>query len=120
MDTLFLVSLIVSAVFGIGFLFIPGPMLGPFGVTLNATATTFARLFGSTLISFAILLWFARQSKVIMLKKGLVYSLFTYYLVSSILLVITQLSGLMNALGWSIVGLHVILMVWFGVFLFKK
>jgi hypothetical protein len=29
MDTLFLVALIVEALFGIGFLFVPGPMLGP-------------------------------------------------------------------------------------------
>jgi hypothetical protein len=50
MDTLFLVAMIVEALFGIGFVLVPGPMLNPFGVSLNDVATTFARLFGSGLI----------------------------------------------------------------------
>ena len=37
-------------------------MLGQFGVTLNETATVFARLFGSALLAFPVLLWFARRS----------------------------------------------------------
>jgi hypothetical protein len=120
MDTLFLVALIVEALFGIGFLVVPGPMLGPFGVTLNAAATTFARLFGSALISFPFLLWFARESDKPEFKKGVIYSLFAYYLLSTIILVITQLAGLMNSLGWIVIGIHVILLVWFGYFVIKK
>ena len=120
MDTLFLVALIVEALFGIGFLIIPGPMLGPFGVTLDATATTFARLFGSALISFPFLLWFARKSDKPEFKKGVVYSLFAFYLLSTIILVMTQLAGLMNGLGWIVIGIHAILLVWFGYFLVKK
>ena len=120
MDTLFLVALIVEALFGIGFLIVPGPMLGPFGVTLDTAATTFARLFGSALISFPILLWFARKSPQPEFKKGVVWSLFTFYLVSTIILLISQLAGLMNGLGWIVVGIHLILLVWFGYFLVKK
>jgi hypothetical protein len=119
MDTLFLVALIVEALFGIGFVFVPGPMLAPFGVTFTPIATTFARLFGSALISFPILLWFARKSDKPEFKRGVVYNLFAYYLVSTILLVITQLAGLMNTLGWSVIGIHVILLGWFGYFLVK-
>lgn len=47
MNKLFKVTLIVEAIFGIGFVIVPGAMLGPFGVTLNAIATSFVRLFGS-------------------------------------------------------------------------
>ncbi len=119
MNMLFLVSLIVEAIFGIGFVIAPGALLGPMGVTLNDIATTFARLFGSALLSFPVLLWFARKSDKPEFKKGVVNSLFVYYLISTILLVIAEIGGQMNAMGWSVVGLHVILLVWFGYFLIK-
>lgn len=119
MNTLFLVSLVVEAIFGIGFVLAPGVLLGPMGITLNDVATTFARLFGSALLSFPVLLWFARKSDKPEFKKGVVNSLFVYYLVSTVLFLITQLSGQMNAMGWSVVGLHVILLLWFGYFLIK-
>jgi hypothetical protein len=69
-DTLFIVALIIEALFGIGFVIAPVAMLGPFGVTFNAIAATFARLFGSALISFPMLLWFARKSDKPEFKKG--------------------------------------------------
>jgi hypothetical protein len=119
MDTLFLVALIVEAIFGIGFLIAPAAMLGPFGMTLDASAATFARLFGSALLSFPVLLWLARKSSQAEFKKGVVKSLFVYYLISTVLLIIGVISGLMNALGWGVVGIHLVLLVWFGYFLLK-
>ena len=119
MNKLFKVALIVEAIFGIGFVIAPGAMLGPFGVTLDAIAMSFVRLFGSALISFSILLWFAFKSDNSEFKKGVVYSMFVYFLVSTVLLVIAQLAGQMNALGWSVVSIHVVFLVWFGYFLVK-
>ena len=121
MDTLFLVALIVEALFGIGFLLIPDLMLTPFGVTFDSmVALIFARLFGSALISFPFLLWFARKSKNPEFKKGVVFSLFAYFLLSTILLIYTVLAGFMNGLGWIVIAIHLILLVWFGYFLVKK
>ena len=119
MNALFLVYLIVEVIFGIGFLFIPGLMMGPMGVTLDETSTTFARLFGSLLISIPVLLFFARKSVSSEFKRGVVYCIFTYLLVSTIILLITQLKGLMNPMGWSIVILHFVFMLWFGYYLIK-
>jgi len=120
MDILLLVAFIVELVFGIGFLIVPGPMLDPFGVILNATAATFARLFGSSLISISLILWFARRSDQSLLKRGVIYSLFAYYLISTVLLLQTEFSGLMNVLGWIVISIHLILLIWFGYFVFEK
>ena len=117
MNTLFLVYLIVEAIFGIGFLFAPGLMMGPMGVTLDETSTTFARLFGSLIISIPVLLFFARKSASSEFKRGVVYSVFIYLLASTIILLVTQLKGLMNPLGWGIVILHFVFMLWFGYYL---
>jgi len=120
MNALFLVYLIVEVIFGIGFLFIPGLMMGPMGVTLDETSTTFARLFGSLIISIPVLLFFARKSASSEFKRGVVYCIFTYLLASTIILLITQLKGLMNPMGWGIVVLHFVFMLWFGYYLINQ
>jgi hypothetical protein len=117
MNALFLVYLIVEAIFGIGFLFVPDLMMGPMGVTLDDTSTTFARLFGTLIISIPVLLFFVRKSTSTEFRRGVIYCIFTYLLLSTILLLITQLKGLMNPLGWGIVILHFVFMLWFGYYL---
>jgi len=114
MNALFLVYLIVEVIFGIGFLFVPGFMMGPMGVTLDETSTTFARLFGTLVISIPVLLFFVRKSASTEFRRGVVYCIFTYLFLSTILLLITQLKGLMNPMGWGIVSLHFVFMLWFG------
>jgi tellurite resistance protein TehA-like permease len=120
MNALFLVYLIVEVIFGIGFLFVPGLMMGPMGVTLDETSTTFARLLGSLIISIPVLLFLARKSASTEFRRGVVYCIFTYLLLSTIILLITQLKGLMNPLGWGIVILHFVFMLWFGYYLINQ
>ena len=120
MNALFLVYLIVEVIFGIGFLLLPGFMMGPMGVTLDETSTTFARLFGTLIISIPVLLFFVRKSASTEFRRGVVYCIFTYLLLSTILLLITQLKGLMNSMGWSIVILHFVFMLWFGYYLINQ
>ena len=117
MKTLFMAYMIVEAIFGIGFLFAPSLLMGPMGVTLDETSTTFARLLGTLILSIPVLLFFARESSGTEFKTGVVYSLFVYLLLSTILLLITQLKGLMNTMGWGIVILHLAFMIWFGYYM---
>ena len=120
MNTLFLVYLIAEVIFGLGFLLSPGLMMDPMGVTLDETSTTFARLFGSLIISIPVLLFFVRKSQSTEFRRAVVYCAFTYLLLSTIILLITQLKGLMNPLGWGIVMIHFIFMVWFGYYLITQ
>ena len=117
MNTLFLVYLIVEAIFGIGFLFVPDLVMAPMGVTLDETSTTMARMFGSLLISIPVLVFFARKSSSTEFKRGVMYCVFIYLLASTIILLITQINGLMNSMGWSIVILHLVFMLLFGYYL---
>ena len=120
MNALFLVYLIVEVIFGIGFLFVPGSVMSPMGVTLDEISTTFARLFGTLIISIPVLLFFVRKSASTEFRRGVVNCIFTYLLLSTILLLITQLKGLMNPMGWSIVILHFVFMLWFGYYLINQ
>jgi hypothetical protein len=119
MNVLFLVYLVVEAIFGIGFLIVPGLMMGPMGVTLDETSITFARLFGSLIICIPVLLFFVRKSTSPEFRSSVVYCMFTYLLLSTVILLFTQLKGLMNTLGWGIVILHFVFMLWFGYYLIK-
>jgi hypothetical protein len=120
MNTLFLIYLIVEAIYGIGFIVAPSLLMGPMGVTLDETSITFARLFGSAIISIPVLLFFARKSDKAEFKKGVAYGIFVYLLVSTIILLITQMTGQMNSMGWSVVILHLVFTIWFGYFLIKR
>ena len=120
MNTLFLVYLIAEVIFGVGFLLSPGLMMDPMGVTLDETSTTFARMFGSIIISIPVLLFFVRKSQSTEFRRAVVYCAFTYLLLSTIILLINQLKGLMNPLGWGIVMIHFIFMVWFGYYIINQ
>jgi|WetSurMetagenome_2_1015567.scaffolds.fasta_scaffold17841_6 hypothetical protein len=114
MKTLFLTYLVVEALFGLGFLFLPALLMGPMGVTLDETSINLARMFGSLIISIPFLLYFAHKSTNLEFKKGVIYCALVYLAASTIVLLIAQLKGMMNSLGWSIVFLHFAFFIWFG------
>jgi len=120
MQTLFTVTLIVELIFAVGFIAIPGTLFGTCGVVPDAFGLALARLFGSALLAFCTLLWYARGSKSTDLQKATIRSLFLYWLLSSVFLIISQLAGLFNAMGWSTILMHVGFLVWYGTFVFKK
>jgi hypothetical protein len=120
MNLLFMVTMIIEGVFALGFIFVPGPMMGQFGVVLNDVAVVFARLFGSAMLAFPVLLWYARRSDHPQFRKGVTRSLFAFYLASTPILLLTQTAGMMNPKGWSIVGLHAVILACFAFFAFRK
>ena len=120
MKNLFTIALVVELLFGLGFIAIPGTLVGTFGVTLSDFGITLARLFGSAILGFAVLLWFGRQSSSPETHKAVLASMFTYWVISTIFALMGQLAGLMNVMGWGTVGLHFVLAIAFGYYLFKE
>ncbi len=120
MKTLFTVTLIVELIFAVGFIAVPGTLFGTFGVTPDAFGISLARLFGSALLSFVVLLYYARAKTSPDLHKAVVRCLFTYWLVSSVLLIMAQLAGLFNIMGWTTIVLHIGFLIWYGTYAFKK
>jgi hypothetical protein len=120
MQALFLTTFIVELLFAVGFIAAPGFMFSNFGVSLDPFGTALTRLFGSALLAFCTLVWYARLSESVNTKKAALRSMFVYWLVSTILMVITQLNGLVNSMGWVTIGLHLIFLIWTGAFAFKE
>jgi len=120
MGTMFTVTFVVELIFALGFIIAPGTLLGTFGVEPSPFAISLARMLGSALLAFCTLLWYARGSKSTDLRTATIRSLFLYWLVSSVFLVIAQLTGIFNTMGWATVVMHVGFLIWYGTFAFKK
>ncbi len=120
MKTLFTIALIVELLYGVGFIAIPGTVLGVFGVSLVDFGTSLTRLFGSALLGFVVLLWFGIKSANPDTHRVVQSSMFTYLLISTVILLVAQLAGHMNVMGWVPVAMHFTFMIAFGLFLLRR
>jgi hypothetical protein len=120
MKTLFNINIVVAFLFGLGFVLIPVTMLDFYDVSLSDQGITVARLFGSAILAYPVLLWYAGRSNDPVFMKGASRTLFTYWLLGTIFLLIAQLNGQLNAFGWLTIGLHIIMLVWYGIYIFLK
>jgi hypothetical protein len=120
MNALFTVTLVVELIFGLGFIAVPATLLGNFGVKLDPAGITLARMFGAALLAFVTLVYYARRSDSADLQKATIRSLFVYWLISTVFMIIAQLGGIFNTMGWSTIILHLGFLIWYGVYAFKK
>lgn len=120
MKTLFTITLIVELIFALGFIAAPGLMFNTFGVTPSPFATSLIRIFGSALLGFVVMLWHGRSSSSGDLHKAILHSMFTYWLFSSVFMIMAQLAGIFNAMGWATIVLHVGFLIAYGFYAFKK
>ena len=120
LKTLLVIKALVSLVFGIPILIVPGKLLALFGLTLNADGMFMAREYGGALLGIAALCWFARNSEGARALKAIILFGFYYDLINFFVSLHANLSGLMNPLGWAIVAIYVFFTIGFGYFLVRK
>jgi hypothetical protein len=120
MKSLFTVTVIVELIFGLGFVATPDLLIGTFGVNLSGFSITLGRMFGSALLGFVTLLWYARNSSSSDLHKAALRGMFVYWLVSTVVMIPAQLAGLVNTMGWSVIVLHLGFLIAYGVFAFRR
>ena len=121
MKTLFNVNIVAALHFGLGFVLIPSTLLDLYDVSLSDQGITVARLLGSAILAYPVLLWYAGRSGDPEYMKGASRALFTYWLLGTIFLIIAQLDGQLSAVfGWVTIGLHVIMLVWYASYIFLK
>jgi hypothetical protein len=113
MTALFTANLVMNLFFGLGFSFVPSFMLSLYGADLSPGFIFVTRMFGSTLLSTCIVLWYARRSENQTIIELTVRSNLLYWLLGSIMLLLAQLDGLFNFMGWGTFGFHVFFMLWY-------
>ena len=120
LSTMFIIYAVISAIFGLTFIFMPETTLAFYGITLSPGGISIARLFGAALLEFALLSWFVRNAGDSEARKAIILAIFVGEAVGFIVALFGQLSGVVNALGWSTVAIYLLLALGFGYFQFKK
>ena len=121
LKTLFIINFVVCLVFGIGFVFLPEQVISLYGNDAVTGQFKFiGQLFGSSLLTFGVISWLARNSTESNARDAILLSFFLGDFVGFIISLINQISGVVNALNWSTVAIYLLLSLGFGYFYFKK
>jgi len=118
--TLMVIKAVVCLGFGPLLLFVPGPLLTLLGSSFGPGAALTAREYGAALLGNLMLTWFARNAEVSVARRAIVLDLFVYDAIAFVAVLLIQLSGGLNLLGWGIVAIYLFFTLGFGYFLLPQ
>ncbi|UCG87626.1 MAG: hypothetical protein JSW71_03500, partial [Gemmatimonadota bacterium] len=118
LSTLMVINAVVAAVFGFGFVVVPGQVTSLYGA--DVTPALGAQLFGAALLAFAVLTWTARSAPDSDARRAILLALFVGDGIGFIVSLVAQLGGDVNALGWTTVVIYLLLGLGFGYFWFAQ
>ena len=121
LSTLMVINAVVTAVFGIAFVLIPGQVFSLYGIVESIPGLNYmGQLFGVSLVTFAVLTWFARNAEDSVARKAIVLALLIGDGIGFIVALIAQLAGVLNTVAWSTVAIYLFFTVGYGYFQFEK
>ncbi len=114
--TMMVIKAVVCLGFGVLILIVPDFVYGMFGMDLTDAARVPARQYGASLIGVLLITWFGRNMVEVLSKRVVALGLTFYDALGFVVALVAVLGGVMNALGWSIVVLYLLLAIGFGYF----
>ena len=120
LKTFFTVFAVLAALFGIGFVAAPNEVLAMYGVPGSAHIALMGRLFGGTLLAFAVIQWLARDFHDERALTALLMGLGISHVVNLLISVAATMAGTINALGWTTVLIYLCGAVGCGYFLKER
>ena len=119
-STFMVIYALVSAVFGLGFVLMPGQILLIYGVEPDAALRLIGQFFGAALLSLAILAWLVKNLSDSEARRAIILALFVGEAIGFIFALIGQFNGILNVLGWSVVVVYLIFTLGLAYFQFSK
>ena len=120
LSNLLVINTLVCLIYGIILVLTPATMLSLHGVAQDPGERLMAQYFGSALIAIGLLTWFARNVADSEAQRAIILALLIAGVIGVIVSVLGTVSGVMNAVGWSAVGIYVLLALGFAYFQFMK
>ena len=120
LSNLFIVNAIIALVYGISFVLAPTIVLSLYGMTQGTSEALAGQYFGVALIAIGLLTWFARSVTDSDAQRAIILALLISDVIGVIVSLLGTFSGVMNALGWSAVGIYLFLTLGYGYFQFMK
>ncbi len=120
LSILFTINAIVAFVFGLTFVLVPETSISLYDITLSPGGVIITRLLGAAFLGYSVLTWSARNAGESEARQAIVLTLVISDTIGFIVALLGQLSGVVNALGWSTVAIYLLLALGFGYFQFMK
>jgi hypothetical protein len=121
LKTVFILQTIVSTINGLGMLLLPAMTLGMYGVPeQDAYGLSITRLFGSGLLTYAIVAWLARDAGESQARRAIVVGFGITHALGFVISLIGQLNGLYPLIHWMVPGLYLFFTVVYGIHFFRK
>jgi hypothetical protein len=120
LKSFFIVHSIIALIFGLAFVLVPVQVVTLYGGDLTAAGILMSRLFGSALLTYATVLWLARDARDSTARQAILLGFFVTMIVAAIVALHAQITGAVNVLGWSTVALYAALAVCYGYFVFRQ
>lgn len=111
---------LVCLFFGIPLLFIPAQLMRLYGLELDFSGMVMARLYGAAMLGNLLLTWWAREDNGSISQTAIILQMFLYNGIGFVITLMATLTEVMNAFGWTAVGIYLFFMVGFGYFEFAK
>ncbi len=120
LSNLLVINAIVALVYGISFVLVPTTVLSLYGMTQGTSEALAGQYFGLSLIAIGLLTWFARNVADSEAQRAIILALLISDVIGVIVSVIGTVSGVMSAVGWSAVGIYLLLALGYAYFQFMK
>jgi hypothetical protein len=118
--TLLIIKAAVCLAFGVYLLVAPASLLGLLGASLSGAGLFTAREYGAAMIGTLLLAWFAKDVQARDARAAILLDLLVYDCIGVIVTLSVVLTGVLNALGWSIVVVYAFFTVGSGYLLLKE
>lgn len=121
LSNLMVIKSIICLILGIAMVLVPATLMSFYAITLSPGGILMTRLLGAAFILLGLLLWFARNAaESEEALRAIVLAVVIGDAIGFVVALLSQLSGLANALGWVNVALYLLLALGFGYFQFMK
>ncbi len=120
LSNLLVINAIVALVYGISFVLAPTKVLSLYGMTQGTSEALAGQYFGVALIAIGLLTWLARSVTDSDAQRAIILALLISDVIGVIVSVLGTVSGVMNAVGWSAVGIYLLLGLGYAYFQFMK
>ena len=117
---LLIFNAVVALIYGICFVLVPATVSSIYGMTPNPGISLTGQFFGVALIGIGLVTWLARNVVDSTAQRAIILGLLISDVVGVIVAVLGTLSGVMNAVGWSAVGIYLLLALGYAYFQFIK
>jgi hypothetical protein len=117
---MFLINALIAVLLGLGFLVVPGRILGQFGVDEYAATKLISQFFGTAMLGLGLLLWFAKDVTDANLQKGMATALLVGAAAGLLMTVLGTTSGVLRANWWMALVVYTILGLAYAFLLFQK